>query len=135
MYKFRNIAIPSCTAIPNGKPWQDASHVIGAQKGRLLNSTVPYKGPLSSSSRAVAKRERKDLPDKEEKILDNTRAADRAAKYQLKKLYLPSPAYTSASQGRQEDILRAAYKNLASGRFKQKKSGRLKTNLTLVHKK
>ncbi|KAE8841946.1 hypothetical protein CFE70_001394 [Pyrenophora teres f. teres 0-1] len=108
----------------------------GSRKGRPLNSTVPYKGPLSSSSRAVAQRERKAQFDKEEKALESTRSADRAAKYQLKKQYLSDPDYTSASKRRQEEILLAAYESLASRRFEQMKSAEwLETNLTLVHKK
>ncbi|KAL7771314.1 hypothetical protein CFE70_001257 [Pyrenophora teres f. teres 0-1] len=99
----------------------------GSRKGRPLNLTIPYKGPLSSSSRAVAQRERKAQFDKEEKALESTRSADRAAKYQLKKQYLLDLDYTSASKRRQEEILLAAYESLATEW--------LKTNLTLVYKK
>ncbi|KAF7448606.1 hypothetical protein A1F99_079700 [Pyrenophora tritici-repentis] len=108
----------------------------GSRKGRPINLSVPYTGSLSGSARAIAQRERKALFDKEEKVLESVRTADRSAKYQLKKSLLQQPKYKLANSARQAKLLEKEWDILSEKRFTQKKSAEwLETNLTHVHRK
>jgi hypothetical protein len=53
----------------------------GSVKGRPTNMKVPYKGPLSSSARAVMQRTQAAMQNEEEKAVESAKAADQAAKY------------------------------------------------------
>ncbi|KAG9375967.1 hypothetical protein A1F94_013233 [Pyrenophora tritici-repentis] len=64
----------------------DIKEVVGFTKGRPINLSVPYTGSLSGSARAIAQRERKALFDKEEKVLESVRTADRSANARQAKL-------------------------------------------------
>ncbi|KAA8617761.1 Dimer-Tnp-hAT domain-containing protein [Pyrenophora tritici-repentis] len=94
----------------------------GSRKGRPINLSVPYTGSLSGSARAIAQRERKALFDKEEKVLESVRTADRSAKYQLKKSLLQQPKYKLANSARQAKLLEKEWDILSEKRFTQKKS-------------
>ncbi|KAG9388532.1 hypothetical protein A1F94_001424 [Pyrenophora tritici-repentis] len=114
----------------------DIKEVVGFTKGRPINLSVPYTGSLSGSARAIAQRERKALFDKEEKVLESVRTADRSAKYQLKKSLLQQPKYKLANSARQAKLLEKEWDILSEKRFTQKKSAEwLETNLTHVHRK
>ncbi|KAG9382456.1 hypothetical protein A1F94_006377 [Pyrenophora tritici-repentis] len=90
------------------------------QRGRPINLSVPYTGSLSGSARAIAQRERKALFDKEEKVLESVRTADRSAKYQLKKSLLQQPKYKLANSARQAKLLEKEWDILSEKRFTQK---------------
>ncbi|KAG9384494.1 hypothetical protein A1F94_004041 [Pyrenophora tritici-repentis] len=108
----------------------------GSRKGRPINLSVPYTGSLSGSACAIAQRERKALFDKEEKVLESVRTADRSAKYQLKKSLLQQPKYKLANSAREAKLLEKEWDILSEKRFTQKKSAEwLETNLTHVHRK
>ncbi|KAG9384439.1 hypothetical protein A1F94_003986 [Pyrenophora tritici-repentis] len=92
----------------------------GSRKGRPINLSVPYTGSLSGSARAIAQRERKALFDKEEKVLESVRTADRSAKYQLKKSLLQQPKYKLANSARQAKLLEKEWDILSEKRFTQK---------------
>ncbi|KAI1514223.1 Dimer-Tnp-hAT domain containing protein [Pyrenophora tritici-repentis] len=94
----------------------------GSRKGRPINLSVPYTGSLSGSARAIAQRERKALFDKEEKVLESVRTADRSAKYQLKKSLLQQPKYKLANSARQAKLLEKEWDILSEKRFTEKKS-------------
>lgn len=96
-----------------------------SKKGRPTHTKVPYKGKLSMSSRAIAQRDRAASATKEEKALENAGAADRAAKYNLKKKLSDDKAYQSASKAEQEAVFKYKWEEITAKRFASQQSGRL----------
>jgi len=61
----------------------------------------------------------------EEKILDRAKAADRSAKYQLKRKIDKSDEHQGLAEEEKEVLIEAKYEELAERRYTQKKSGKL----------
>jgi len=80
---------------------------------------------LSTSARAVAQRNRDAMRTLEEKILDRAKAADRSAKYQLKRKIDKSDEHQGLAEEEKEVLIEAKYEELAERRYTQKKSGKL----------
>jgi len=80
---------------------------------------------LSTSARAVAQRNRDAMRTLEEKILDRAKAADRSAKYQLKRKINKSDEHQGLAEEEKEVLIEAKYEELAERRYTQKKSGKL----------
>jgi len=97
----------------------------GTRKGRPTNLRVPHKGSLSNSTRAIAHRDRSALLNAEGKALEAARAADRAARYNLKKRLKKTEAYNKAKENMQEEILRSEQEKLDENRYRAMKSGKL----------
>ena len=94
-----------------------------SRKGRPINSTVPYKGELSSSSRAVAQRDRATMLDEEGQALKKSGDADRAAKSVLLNKIKKSEKYLALSKEGKEQMEAAELEELQEKRFRQQKSG------------
>ena len=80
---------------------------------------------MSTSARAVAQRNRDAMRTLEEKILDRAKAADRSAKYQLKRKIDKSDEHQGLAEEEKEVLIEAKYEELAERRYTQKKSGKL----------
>ncbi|KAG9187930.1 hypothetical protein G6011_01853 [Alternaria panax] len=109
---------------------------VGSRKGRPTNLKVPFKGALSSSSRAVAQRDRAALLDAETKALESASGADRAARYQLKKKIKSSDKYKNKTVARQQELLKTQQEELDEKRYRTCKSAEwLQTKLDQIHQK
>lgn len=86
---------------------------------------MPFKGELSNSTRAVQQRDRNATRDMETKAIDDAHAADRQAKYQLKKRIKKSARYQALGDVAQKALLTTEEEKLNESRFDSKKSGKL----------
>ncbi|RMZ71905.1 hypothetical protein GMOD_00009263 [Pyrenophora seminiperda CCB06] len=108
----------------------------GSQRGRPTSLKVPYKGSLSTSSRAVAQRDRASQLDIEQRELEAAQASDRSAKYQLRKRIMKTPKYQGLSEIEKAALLSAKEEELAEDRYRSQKSIEwLQGRLDNAHKK
>lgn len=121
---------------------QEVQHILwqrgqgGSRRGRPTHMSVPYKGPLSNTTRAVQQRDRAALRDQEEKQIEAANASDRAARAQQKKKILKSDNYLRLDEEGQKVYLADRQEELNQKRFNEKKSSEwLQTNLQAVHTK
>ncbi|EMD63972.1 hypothetical protein COCSADRAFT_141976 [Bipolaris sorokiniana ND90Pr] len=108
----------------------------GSQKGRPTGLTVPFKGQLSSSSRAIAQRDRAALRTQEEKALEKAKDSDRSAKHHLHKKVKASKDYNELPEIAKAQFLVDKEERLLEQRFSEKRSAEwLEQAFRMAHKK
>ena len=110
---------------------EEITHVLwqrgagGSKKGRPTGFSAPFRGVLSSSARAIEQRNRAALRDHESKTIEAAKAADRAAKTQLKKKLEKQPEYITLSKASKTQYFTERHEELEQKRFEEKKSSKL----------
>ncbi|KAJ8111992.1 hypothetical protein OPT61_g5543 [Boeremia exigua] len=104
--------------------------------GRKTGAVVPFKGELSSNTRAVQQRNRLALQTKEEAAIKKASDADRSAKYQARAKVQQSEAYLSGTPDERAALIAKAEEETLQRRFDKSASAEwLENKLAVVNRK
>ncbi|KAJ8115211.1 hypothetical protein OPT61_g3093 [Boeremia exigua] len=104
--------------------------------GRKTGAVVPFKGELSSNTRAVQQRNRLALQTKEEAAIKKASDADRSAKYQARAKVQQSEAYLSGTPAEKAALIAKAEEDTLQRRFDKAASAEwLENKLAAVKRK
>lgn len=78
---------------------------------------MPFKGELSTTARAMHQRDRAASRTEEEQAVENAKAADRAAKYQLKSKFKKNAENNKLSEENREKLLQRDLETMDDKRF------------------